>query len=126
MFGSSRNGAGHGQEDPCEPGLATFRVVGYSSIIQLFPDGLSGGRSDESPRGVDVQISREDHELGSYPVIAVVWDSYEAGYPDDYIQKCIEAFERFELPEEICQKGCERASLLREMYADMEKWFDPD
>jgi hypothetical protein len=80
----------------------------------------------EPPSGVDVQICREDHELGSYPVIAVVWDDYETGYPEDYIQKCIEVFERFDLPEEIHQERRERASLLREMYAEMEKWFDPD
>ena len=80
----------------------------------------------EPPRGVDVQICREDHELGSYPVIAVIWDDYGTGYPEDYMQKCIEAFERFELPEEIHQSGRERMDLLREIYTDMEKWFDPD
>jgi hypothetical protein len=40
----------------------------------------------------------EDHELGSYPLISVVWDGGVADYPDEYIKKAIEAFERFEQP----------------------------
>jgi len=57
--------------------------------------------SGQSPHGVDVQVTWEDHELGSYPVISVVWDDYTIEYPDEYIEKCMEAFERFDLPEEI-------------------------
>jgi hypothetical protein len=49
-------------------------------------------------RGVDVQVTLEDHELGSYPLISVVWDGGVADYPDEYIKKAIEAFERFEQP----------------------------
>ena len=55
----------------------------------------------QPPRGVDVQVTWEDHELGSYPVISVVWDDSITDYPDEYIGKCMEAFERFDLPEEI-------------------------
>jgi hypothetical protein len=55
----------------------------------------------EPPCGVDVQITWEGHELGSYPVISVVWDDSITEYPDEYIGKCMEAFERFDLPEEI-------------------------
>jgi hypothetical protein len=55
----------------------------------------------EPPHGVDVQVTLEDHELGSYPAISVVWDDSVIDYPDEYIGKCIEAFERFDLPEEI-------------------------
>jgi len=80
----------------------------------------------EPPRGVDVQIGYEDSDHGSIPAIVVIWDDYETGYPEDYIQKCIEAFERFDLPEEIHQKGRERARLLRDIYAALEKWFEPD
>jgi hypothetical protein len=80
----------------------------------------------EPPRGVDVQMTWEDHELGSYPVISVVWDDSVTGCPDEYIGKSIEAFERFALPEEIHQIGHERMSLIRELYADMEKWFEPE
>src|SRR5438477_11807148 len=61
----------------------------------------------EPPSGVDVQVTLEGYEVGdegdevSYPVISVVWDDSITEYPDEYIGKCIEAFERFDLPEEI-------------------------
>jgi hypothetical protein len=64
----------------------------------------------QPPEGVDVQITSEGSEVGnngdevSYPVISVVWDDSIIEYPDDYIGKCIEAFERFDLPEEIHQR----------------------
>ncbi len=78
------------------------------------------------PLEVDVQICREDHELASYPVIAVVWDDYETEYPEVYIQKCIEAFERFEIPEEVHQRWRECANLLRDLHALTDELFDPD
>jgi hypothetical protein len=62
------------------------------------------------PRGVDVQVTFEGSEVGnegdelSYPVISVVWDEGVTEYPNEHIGKCIEAFERFELPEEIHQQ----------------------
>jgi hypothetical protein len=34
----------------------------------------------------------------------VVWDDSITDYPDEYIGKCMEAFERFDLPEEIPQQ----------------------
>jgi hypothetical protein len=80
----------------------------------------------EPPRGVDLQISREDHELGSYPVIAVIWDDYETGYTEDYIQKCIESFERFDLPGEIHQESRERLRLLHDLQDGLQRLFDPD
>ena len=61
------------------------------------------------PDGVDVLITSEGYEVGNegdevcYPVISVVWDDSITEYPDEYIGKCIEAFERFDLPEEIHQ-----------------------
>ena len=80
----------------------------------------------KAPGGVDVQISWEDHELGSYPVIAVVWDDYTTACPDEYIGKCIEAFERFDLPEEIHQEGRERARLLRDIHDGLQKLLESD
>lgn len=62
------------------------------------------------PRGVDVEITWEGSEVGDgrdqvcYPVISVVWDDGIIEYPDEYIEKCSEAFERFDLPEEIYQQ----------------------
>lgn len=62
------------------------------------------------PRGVDVQVTFEGHEVGnegdevSYPVISVIWDDSVTESPDEYIARCIEAFERFDLPEEIHER----------------------
>ena len=74
------------------------------------------------PRGVDVQITLEDHELGSYPVISVVWDDYITDYPGECIGTCIEAFDRFDLPEEIH----ERYRVLFDLQDKIQKFFNPD
>jgi hypothetical protein len=63
------------------------------------------------PRGVNIEVTWEGCEIGNegdetqYPVISVVWDDSVTGYPDEYIGKCIEAFERFDLPEETYKRG---------------------
>jgi hypothetical protein len=80
------------------------------------------------PNGVDVQVTFEGYEVGnegdevSYPVISVVWDDYTAEYPGEYIGKCIEAYERFELPEEIYQRG----QHFFDIYERIQKLFDQD
>jgi hypothetical protein len=80
------------------------------------------------PRGVDVEITSEGSEVGnegdevSYPVISVVWDDYITEYPGEYMGRCSEAIERFELPEEIYEQG----RLLVDLYVQMQKLFDPD
>ncbi len=86
----------------------------------------------QPPEGVDVQITSEGSEVGdgseqvSYPVISVVWDDYVSEYPDEYIGKCIEAFEKFDLPEEINQEGQERLRLFCEANGMLPKSGDPD
>ena len=63
------------------------------------------------PSGVDVEITSEGSEVGnegeevSYPVISVVWDDFTTEYPDEYISKCSDAFDRFELSEEDYARG---------------------
>jgi hypothetical protein len=79
------------------------------------------------PRGVDVQVTWEGYEVGqgdevSYPVISVVWDDSISEYPGEYIGKCIEAYERFELPEEIYQRG----QHFLDIYERIQKLFDQD
>jgi hypothetical protein len=74
------------------------------------------------PRGVDVQATLEDHELGNYPVISVVWDDFVTGYPSEYIGKCIEALERLDLPDEIYQRG----QRFLDTYERIQKLFDKD
>lgn len=79
-----------------------------------------------APRGAEVQIGYEDSDYGSYPVVVVIWDDYETGCPELYIEKCIEAFDRFELPEEIHQDRREQSSLFKELNELPNKLFDPD
>ena len=80
------------------------------------------------PRGVEVEITLEGSEVGnegnevSYPVISVVWDDSVTDYPDEYIGSCTEAFERFELPEEIYQQG----RLLIDIFVQADKLIEPD
>ena|ERR1700730_17742559 len=80
------------------------------------------------PHGVDVQVTFEGHEVGnegdevSYPVISVVWEDSITECPDEYVGKCIEAFERFDLPEEIH----ERYRILFDLQARIQKLLDPD
>jgi hypothetical protein len=74
------------------------------------------------PRGVNVQVTWEDHELGSYPVISVVWDDYVTDYPGEYIGKCVEAFDHFDLPEEIH----ERNRVLFDLQDRVQKLFKLD
>jgi hypothetical protein len=84
------------------------------------------------PRGVNIEITWEGCEIGNegdetqYPVISVVWDDFAVPCPDEYIEKCGAAFERFDLPEETHQQRRDRASLFREIQTDMEKLFEPD
>jgi hypothetical protein len=70
----------------------------------------------EPPKGVSIRRTWQDHDLGSYPVISVVWDDYTAEYPDEYIGKCIDAFERFEFPEEIYEKWRRLGDLQKDIH----------
>jgi hypothetical protein len=83
------------------------------------------------PRGVDVEITWEGSEVGdgseqvSYPVISVVWDDGICEYPDEYIGKCIEAFEKFDLPEEIYEEGQKTLRLFCEPSDERPRSDDP-
>ena len=67
-----------------------------------------------------------DSEYGGIPAIVVIWDDCETGFPEDYIQKCVEAFERFELLAEIHEQWRDRARLLRDIHDGLQKLVDPD
>jgi hypothetical protein len=69
------------------------------------------------PRGADVQVTLEGHDLGSYSVVSVVWDDSVTYYPGEYIGKCIEAFEHFDLPEDVY----ERYQALFDLQAKLEE-----
>jgi hypothetical protein len=87
-----------------------------------FDDYAADSQKCQPPRGVNVQVTWEDHELGSYPVISVVWNDDITDYPDEYIGKCIEAFDHFDLPEEIHERYC----ALFDLQNRIQKLFDPD
>jgi hypothetical protein len=76
------------------------------------------------PFGVDVEIMYQDHELGSYPVIAVVWDDYETSYPDEYISKCMEAYEKFTLPKEVHERYRLLSEVQKETHSLIERALD--
>jgi hypothetical protein len=84
-------------------------------------------RCGAPPRGVDIEITWEGYEIGGgdetqYPVISVVWDDFAIPRPDEYIDKCYEACERFDLPEEIH----DRYQKLFELQEKIPKLLDPD
>ena len=83
---------------------------------------------DPPPQGVNIQVTWEGCEIGNeggetqYPVISVVWDDFAVPRPDDYIDKCATAFERFDLPQEIC----DATQALIDLHEKIQKLFDPD
>jgi hypothetical protein len=90
-----------------DPALADFEMEMAVKFIQR--------EAGPAPRSAEVQIGYEDSEYGSYPVIVLIWDGYEIGYPQTYIEKCIHAYDRFELPEDIYRERQERGEMLREI-----------
>ena len=117
----------------CPPGMFASSKSLRSRVCQLrtalsnFPTPL---QKKYFPSTFGVASSAATTTSGStalgYPVISVVWDDSVTGCPDEYIGKSVEAFERFALPEEIHEKGRERMNMIRELCADMEKWFEPE
>lgn len=81
-----------------------------------------------SPKSVDIQVTWEGCEVGNngeetqYPVVSVVWDDFAAPRPDDYIDKCAAAFERFDLPQDIH----DRSQALIDLQEKIQKLFDRD
>jgi hypothetical protein len=50
----------------------------------------------EPPPEMELEIQWQDHELGSYPVIALVWDDDTRGAPSNYLSRCEAALAAFE------------------------------
>lgn len=78
------------------------------------------------PPSVNVEITSEGSEVGDgrdqvrYPVISVVWDDGIIEYPDEYIEKCSEAFDRFELSEE----DYAQSRALSDLHRDIQELLD--
>lgn len=50
----------------------------------------------EPPPEMELEIVWQDHELGQYPVIALVWEDPFRGVPWNYISRCEAALTAFE------------------------------
>jgi hypothetical protein len=50
----------------------------------------------DPPPEMDLEVVWQDHELGSYPVIALVWDDDTRGAPSNYLSRCEAALTAYE------------------------------
>src|SRR5258708_15013932 len=50
----------------------------------------------DPPPEMDLEVVWQDLELGSYPVIALVWDDDTRGAPSNYLSRCEAALTAFE------------------------------
>jgi len=50
----------------------------------------------EPPPEMELEVQWQDHELGSYPLIVLLWEDAMRGAPWDYISRCQEALDDYE------------------------------
>src|SRR5258708_4685264 len=50
----------------------------------------------DPPPEMNLEVVWQDHELGSYPVIALVWDDDTCGAPSNYLSRCEAALTAYE------------------------------
>jgi hypothetical protein len=52
----------------------------------------------EPPPGMGLEVGWGETDYGQYPVIELIWEDpiEDEDYPDEYIEKCIEALESFD------------------------------
>ena len=50
----------------------------------------------EPPMEMELQVQRQERELGSYPTIVLTWEDGMRGVPWDYIGRCEEALTDYE------------------------------
>jgi len=78
----------------------------------------------DPPPEMDLEIVRQDHELGSYPVIALVWDDAMRGAPWNYISRCEAALTAYENGGELPPGWT--MPRVRSEEDDPSELFDPD
>lgn len=59
----------------------------------------------EPPSEMELEILWQDHELGSYPVIGLVWEDAMRGTPWSYVSKCEVALTAYEDGEKSLPMG---------------------
>ena len=77
----------------------------------------------EPPSEMELQIVWQEHELGSYPVIALVWEDTMRGTPWNYLSECEAALAAYEDGEKSLPTG-DSAPAAPEL--DDDTPFDPD
>ena len=50
----------------------------------------------EPPPEMELEVQWQEHELGGYPTIVLIWEDAMRGAPWDYIQGCEEALAEYE------------------------------
>ena len=50
----------------------------------------------EPPPEMELEVQWQEHDLGGYPTIVLIWEDAMRGAPWDYIEKCEEALTEYE------------------------------
>jgi hypothetical protein len=50
----------------------------------------------ELPPEMELEVQWQEHDLGEYPTIVLMWEDAMRGAPWDYIEKCGEALTEYE------------------------------
>ena len=74
------------------PGGSSEWTEAQGKLANRHLKGICG----EPPPGMDLEIVWQEHELGQYPVIGLVWEDPLRGVPWNYIPRCEAALTAFE------------------------------
>jgi len=50
----------------------------------------------EPPPEIELEVQWQEHGLGEYPMIVLIWEDGMRGAPWEYIEKCEEALTKYE------------------------------
>lgn len=78
----------------------------------------------EPPANMRLVIEWQEHELGYYPIIALVWEDGMVGIPENYLARCQVALEAYENGGEL-PPGWTMPPVCPED-DDLDEPFDPD
>jgi hypothetical protein len=74
------------------PGADSERLVAEGKLTIRHVKLICG----DPPPEMELEIVSQEHELGQYPVIGLVWDDPKRGTPWNYISRCEAALTAFE------------------------------
>jgi hypothetical protein len=64
------------------------------------------GTCGPPPPEMELEVQWQDHELGSYPLIVLMWEDAMRGPPGKYLSKCEAALFEFEMGEPMPRLLC--------------------